>query len=371
MRSATQVWTSDAPGRARHVIHVTEALGGGVLTGILDIARAQVRDGVEVSLIHTRRPDTPSADDLASTFDGVLRATEVRASVGHVRLAAAIGRAALADPSAAIHLHSSIAGAVGRVVATALGASRRTLYSPHGFAFLRLDVSAPSRTAARLIEKSLGSRCAGLMLVSNSEYVLAAHTLPRARLFCVENAQPAASVPSTERRQGRPVVLASGRIAYQKAPWRFAEAARRFGDLADFVWIGDGTDELRQEWFGDSPVQVVGWLSREEAMTRMAAADVVLHPSLWEGLPYTLLEARALGVPCVASRVVGNVDAVVDGVTGLLFDDDAHMLDQLGLLLDPDGLARIRTRHHAWLETYEPSDLTADLARVYRRALSR
>ncbi|RMG40588.1 MAG: glycosyltransferase [Planctomycetota bacterium] len=58
-----------------------------------------------------------------------------------------------------------------------------------------------------------------------------------------------------------------------------------------------------------------------------AAMDLLTLPTRREGLPYVLLEAAALGVPVVATRVTGCVDAVVDGETGLLVPPD-----------DPDAL---------------------------------
>lgn len=60
----------------------------------------------------------------------------------------------------------------------------------------------------------------------------------------------------------------------------------------------------------------------------MAMLDVLAIPSLHEGLPYTVLEAMAFGVPVVASRVGGLVEAIEDGVSGLLVPPR-----------DPDALA--------------------------------
>ncbi len=51
----------------------------------------------------------------------------------------------------------------------------------------------------------------------------------------------------------------------------------------------------------------------------MAAADIFCLPSYREGLPMTIIEAAACGVPAVASRIYGITDAVEDGETGLLF----------------------------------------------------
>jgi glycosyltransferase involved in cell wall biosynthesis len=63
-------------------------------------------------------------------------------------------------------------------------------------------------------------------------------------------------------------------------------------------------------------IHVVGFSHDPEKY--MAAADVFCLPSYREGFGSVVIEAAAMGVPAVVSRVVGLVDAVVDGVTGLL-----------------------------------------------------
>jgi glycosyltransferase involved in cell wall biosynthesis len=54
----------------------------------------------------------------------------------------------------------------------------------------------------------------------------------------------------------------------------------------------------------------------------------------------TLTEAAACGTPAVATRTTGHLDAVVDGVTGLLADDDNALAAALDQVLERPGLAR-------------------------------
>jgi glycosyltransferase involved in cell wall biosynthesis len=61
---------------------------------------------------------------------------------------------------------------------------------------------------------------------------------------------------------------------------------------------------------------VVGWV--DDTASYYAAMDVLTLPSHREGFPAVLMEAAAMGLPLVATRVPGCVDAVVDGVTGTL-----------------------------------------------------
>jgi glycosyltransferase involved in cell wall biosynthesis len=67
-------------------------------------------------------------------------------------------------------------------------------------------------------------------------------------------------------------------------------------------------------------------------------------PSLHEGLPYTLLEAMALGTPVIASRVGGLAETLQDGATGLLIEpgDTLALADAIRkLIADPSLRARL------------------------------
>jgi glycosyltransferase involved in cell wall biosynthesis len=84
----------------------------------------------------------------------------------------------------------------------------------------------------------------------------------------------------------------------------------------------------------DGRVELVGWQTRPEIVDLMRAADVVVAPSVplrdgrQEGIPVTLMEAMATGVPVVASAISGIPELVEDGRNGLLVAP-----------ADPDALA--------------------------------
>ncbi len=106
--------------------------------------------------------------------------------------------------------------------------------------------------------------------------------------------------------------------------------------------VGDG--ELRGEL--ETQTQSLGLSSvvtfaglRDDIPDILAALDVFILPSRWEGLPLVVLEAMAAGLPVVATAVGGTPEVVMDGVTGLLVpprDPDALAQAITRLLRDPD-----------------------------------
>lgn len=85
-----------------------------------------------------------------------------------------------------------------------------------------------------------------------------------------------------------------------------------------------------------------GWLDKESLRKVYQGADCFINPSLYEGLPNTVLEAMASGLPVVASRIPGNNDLVKPGQTGYLINlnEPAAFALTLRTLLDYPEQAR-------------------------------
>jgi glycosyltransferase involved in cell wall biosynthesis len=106
----------------------------------------------------------------------------------------------------------------------------------------------------------------------------------------------------------------------------------------------------------------------------MAAVDILCQPSYREGFGMTLIEAAACGVPAVASRIYGIVDAVEDGETGLLFEagNVSALIAALSKFITDDGFrqrlgnkARLRA-----LELFSPQKITGEMMLMYENCFN-
>jgi glycosyltransferase involved in cell wall biosynthesis len=150
-------------------------------------------------------------------------------------------------------------------------------------------------------------------------------------------------------RDGEVLVVTVANYREQKGyPYLLRAAAqlRDDGISIRFAIVGQGqlqheVERLRRELHLDDRVQLLGY--RVDAVRVIAAADVFALASLYEGLPVSVMEAQALGVPVVATAVGGLREAITDGENGLLVPpgDPAVLARALRSTLDPELRAHL------------------------------
>ncbi len=121
----------------------------------------------------------------------------------------------------------------------------------------------------------------------------------------------------------------------------WAEAFPDGGEGLTIVGSGELEDRLRARAARIPGVEMAGQLPRDEALERMRGARAVVLPSIWyEVFPRTVVEAYALGVPIVASRLGSLIEVVPDEQSGLLFEpgDGANLARALRRMAGDDGL---------------------------------
>jgi glycosyltransferase involved in cell wall biosynthesis len=121
-----------------------------------------------------------------------------------------------------------------------------------------------------------------------------------------------------------PVIAAVGRLSVQKGFAYLLDAVARLTPIHPKLTValaGDGPAraELREQAARSGLADRVRFLGfQADVQPVLDAADVFALPSLWEAMPYALLEAMAAGLPVVASSVAGVPEVVVQDETGLL-----------------------------------------------------
>jgi len=288
---------------------------------LIDACRAN--DIPFVPLRHVRRPLSP-VHDLLGLFELIGLMRRLRPQI--------------------VHANSSKAGVLARLAAAATRVPIR-IFTVHGWAF-----KAHSGLAARLYlaaDRLMRPLTTMTICVSETERAagLAMRTCRAERTTVIRNAvelQPARPEPAG----GPPLVLGVGRL---KAP-------KDFGTLVHAMALLP-TDSCRLRVAGDGPertalseeIQALGLAGtvellgdRDDVAELLRRSHVFVLSSRSEGMPMSVLEAMATGVPVVASAVGGLPELVVEEETGLLVEpgDEKALAGAIASLLDDPELRR-------------------------------
>lgn len=273
----------------KKILYIVEAMGGGVFTYIVDLANELVNK-YDMYIAYAVRKQTPK--NYKDYFDKRIHLIEVKnfgRAINPTKDIAAffeVKKIAAEVKPDVIHLHSSKAGAIGRV---AFNGKIPMFYTPHGYSFLMENCNPTKRRVFKLIESvcakrncttiscSVGEHQETLKLTKNAAYVNNGINMKELQEI----------VNQTEKVAHPFTVFTLGRICYQKNPTLFNTIAELLPDVR-FVWIGDG--ELREE-LKSKNIEISGWVDRTTAIKYAVNADVFLLPSRWEGLPISLLES--------------------------------------------------------------------------------
>ena len=150
------------------------------------------------------------------------------------------------------------------------------------------------------------------------------------------------------------VVLTVGQFIDRKGRWTHLEAVAKLVKERDdlvFVWLtpespGEFDLERVRKYDVEKAFRIVlsseVGSSREEVLTFFRIGDLFVLPSYVEGVPIALVEAMALGLPCISTNINGIPEAIRSGVTGLLIEpgDSIALAEAVEQMVDNPALSK-------------------------------
>jgi glycosyltransferase involved in cell wall biosynthesis len=290
-----------------------------------------------------------------------------------------------------VHTHMDLADYYGGLAAR-LGGARGVVSTKHNADEFRTRPTW-KRWPFLALERLAYEASDAVIVVSGGlrDFLETAEHLPRRKMIVIGNGVDpgiAAAAPTRDEARRRlelpgfrPILGSVGRLAPQKGHLHLLDALPAILSVfpeAGLVLAGEGPArgdlEARATRLGiRDRVAFLG--HRADVPGVLAALDLFLLPSLWEGMPQALLEAMAMSLPIVAARCVGVVDLVEDGVEALLVPPgDAAALGSAANRLLGDRLLAGRMAGAARRRAVERHSLAAMTARVealYRTILGR
>lgn len=276
----------------------------------------------------------------------------------HARAYRALVRLFRAERFDLVHVHTPVAGLIGRFAAWRTGVPR-VVYTAHGFYFhdrMPWHVRAPF-----VALEWLGGRMTDVLFTQAEEDAETARRLRLCRGGVIEaignGVDPARFHPAADDGAGRArlraelatpedavVVVAIGRLVAEKGYPELFKALRRVDAVLWVVGERLPSDHARAieaeiEAATSDPmigpkIRLLG--RREDVPAILRAADIFTLPSRREGMPRSIIEAMMTALPVVATDIRGSREEVVDGETGFL----VPVGDPAALGLALDRLAR-------------------------------
>jgi glycosyltransferase involved in cell wall biosynthesis len=356
------------------ILHVSQPVEGGVCRAVRELVADQVERGWDVAVAS---PDGELAAEVAE-----LGATHLPWDAGRAPGPATaletlrLRRLLAAQRPSLVHLHSSKAGLAGRL---ALRRRVPTIFQPHGWSFYAL--SGLLRRAAIMWERAGGRWADAVLCVSETERQRGESLGIRARWHVVPNGiDPRQLVPGDRADARRtlelgddPLAVCAGRICHAKGQDVLLEAWPRVLERvprARLVLVGGGPDHDTLKARGGERADFVGL--RRDVADWLAAANVVVAPSRWEGMSFAMLETMASARSLVITDVPGARDALGPETPAVVpvGDVDALAAAVAERLLDPALAARegeaLRVRAERDLDI---RDTTRRVAELYARVL--
>ena len=320
--------------------------------------------GHAVAIAYGIRPETPpDVRSAVGPSPELIVLWQKRSLRCHVSAVWAIRRLASDWSADVVHLHSSFSTVAG---ALSLPRGTTSICSPHAYSFTMAHTGPIRHRAYRLAEKFAAHRVDMIGAVSESEAEIARDILGAKHVSVVANGIPELDKATPQQRPSLPRrVVAMGRAEPQRQPEICAQIMSSVRDLARVEWIGGGsTTDIGVTALKQLQIPVSGWVDRDDAMSRLAAAGVYLHYTAWDGQPLSVLEAMARDVAVVASDIPPNREILGSDLVCSTPQDAIVMIHRL--FTEPQyatrhlEIQRLRRSHYSadrmadqWLRLYQ------------------
>lgn len=324
---------------------ISEALGGGVRRHIIDLMKSLDKDKFDIYFLYnSHRADDVMLEEFPNLINLGIHLIEIKSLSNKIGLNDIVAFKNIysvlkkINPDI-VHCHSSKAGAVGRIAARLIGV-KFVYYTPHAYVFQNIYLSKIKKEIYIFIEKILSRYFTTKTInvsLGEKNYALN-HNIDKCDKFIViyngikeNNSIGNIFIKNKLEREFKidTQIMTIGvvsRVDEQKDPVTFINIAKetlnKYSDVK-FIYVGDGDlyktmkEQVLQEGL-EEKIIFTGF--RKDTEDILGIFDIVLTTSLYEGMPYVLIESLASSLPIVATNVVGNNEIVVNNKNGLLFE---------------------------------------------------
>ena len=305
--------------------HIIESSGTGTLQMTINIANSQAKKkNNQVYVIYSKRKSTPK--NIKKKFNKNVKLIYidmqnlVKFFTFHKKIINTLDKI---KPNF-LFLHSSFAGAIGRLASLFLQKKIIIFYIPHAISFLNyVDFNIFKRGLFIIIENILNLKNTIYIAVTKSEKEGIKKKILSVKCELIENSIQIKTNPEKKKLKKNLITMV-GEIRKKKGVDSFCNIAKKvmlYEKNIKFVWIGDGDKDLKKKLI-NSNIEVTGWLNSQKVYKILNNAAIYLTASKYEGMSISVLEAIFFKTVVVAYACEGHRDLLVHNLTGFIFNND-------------------------------------------------
>lgn len=336
--------------KKRKVILIAECLEKGIGKHVTDLYKnLKKNDNVEVFIIYGNRAEESFKRQIEENDRMEITSLERKIGLNDIKAIIELKKKIKEIKPNVVHCHSSKAGLAGRIAAK-MCKVEKIIYSPHAYFFLKFKEKSLKRKIFILAERFLSKFCTDITVTTSKgeDEAFRKNKIDKEnKKILIEHGLEVPIISEQERNEERNRLNIDDNIIFIGAMARFEEQKDPVGTFEIMKRISEKRDNIKCIFWGNgSFYDTIKELNEEnnniillpgEATNpnlNLKCLDIYLTASLYEGLPYTLLESLALGLPIVASNVEGNKDCVFENKNGKLFqaknyDEAVKVIEEL------------------------------------------
>lgn len=281
-----------------------------------------------------------------------------------------------------IHAHSAKAGFLCRILSKLT--KTQVLYTPHAFSFLSAK-NKFLRNLFLMIERLSISKNTTLVATSESEQNLAIEMVgyKKNKTIILNNSIDIKTTPNSKSKFTNNLdnyICTVARPCFQKNLEMMINAfkivSEKDNNIHLFI-IGAGEYSPQKKALQSQidkmclkdRITILPWISRDEVQKILFRSKIYLSTSLYEGLPYSVLESMRYKIPSVLTNTFGNKDLLINNKTGFLVDlnDELDMSEKILILMNDKAKRKIfgENAYNLLNDKYNFQDYISKLTNLY------
>lgn len=194
------------------------------------------------------------------------------------------------------------------------------------------------------------------------------------KVFQVPNAIDVKSLSQNKDKRFPKQIIFAGRLSTEKGIDTLIEIGKKLSSDIQLIILGNGPEEqkIKELAKNQKNIHYFGYQNKENTISLIHGSDILIQPSLKEGISSTILESMACNTVVIASNVGGNNELIENGINGIMIDpkDSDSFVEQIISLLKNEELRKSLENHaQETVEKYDWNQVGNLYLNIYKRLI--